>query len=154
MSTVDEKSIKVIEFSGKDLKIWSRKFCAQTNRKGYLSLLRGIQPILALNQYIAAEADPTDASNKTTFKIWKRNKLIWLDLTVSRLHVQTVEKLIWPNKKGITRSKQGAYMGECNLEGKALEELWRSLVFLPPKKLFPPKIVSMYFLPKRPQKDP
>ena len=86
MSTVDEKSIKVIEFSGKDFKIWSRKFCARANRKGYLTLLRGTQAIPTLNQYIAAEADPSNATNKITIKLWKLNELAFEDIILSINH--------------------------------------------------------------------
>ena len=31
----EEKAIKVIEFTGTDFKIWSKKFVARANRKGY-----------------------------------------------------------------------------------------------------------------------
>ena len=86
MSTVDEKSIKVIEFTGKDFKIWSRKFCARANRKGYLTLLRGIQPIPTLTQYVAAEADPSTTTNKTTIKLWKLNELAFEDIILSINH--------------------------------------------------------------------
>ena len=86
MSTVDKKSIKVIEFSGKDFKIWSRKFCARANRKGYLTLLRGTQAIPTLNQYIAAEADPSNATNKITIKLWKLNELAFEDIILSINH--------------------------------------------------------------------
>ena len=37
----EEKSIKVIEFTGTDFKIWSKKFVALANRKGYKGLLEG-----------------------------------------------------------------------------------------------------------------
>ena len=86
MSTVDEKSIKIIEFSGKDFKIWSRKFCARANRKGYLTLLRGIQQIPTIDEYIAAEANPSDAKNKTTIKLWKLNELAFEDIILSINH--------------------------------------------------------------------
>ena len=86
MSTVDKKSIKVIEFSGKDFKIRSRKFCAQANRKGYLTLLRGIQTIHTIDQYMAAEADPSDASNKSIIKLWKLNELAFENVILSINH--------------------------------------------------------------------
>ena len=84
MSTVDKKSIKVIEFSGKDFKIWSRKCCARANKKGYLNLLRGIQIIPTLNQYIATDADPNDATNKTTIKLWKLNGSAFENIILSK----------------------------------------------------------------------
>ena len=86
MSTVDEKSIKVTEFTGKDFKIWSRKFCARANRKGYLTLLRGTQPIPTLSEYVAAEANPSDATNKITIKYWKLNELAFEDIILSINH--------------------------------------------------------------------
>ena len=86
MSTVDKKSIKVIEFTGKDFKIWSRKFCARANRKGYLTLLRGIQPIPTLTEYLAAEANPSNATNKNTIKLWKLNELAFEDIILSINH--------------------------------------------------------------------
>ena len=83
MSTVDAKSIKVIEFSGKDFKIWSQNFCARAIRKGYLTLLRGIQTIPTISQYIAAEGNPTVATNKPIIKLWKLNKLAYKDTILS-----------------------------------------------------------------------
>ena len=86
MSTVDEKSIKVIEFSGKDFKIWSRKFCARANRKGYLTLLRGTQAIPTLSEYIAAESNSSNATNKITIKFWELNELAFEDIILSIKH--------------------------------------------------------------------
>ena len=86
MSTVDEKSIKVIEFSGKDFKIWSRKCCARANREDYLTLLRGIQTIPTIDQYIAAEGDTTTATSKSIIKLWKLNELAFEDLILSINH--------------------------------------------------------------------
>ena len=47
MSSLEQKSIKIIEFMGKekDWKIWSRKFLAQANKKGYKKLLSGAKAI-------------------------------------------------------------------------------------------------------------
>ena len=95
MSAVDEKSIKVIEFSGKDFKIWSRKFCARANRKGYLTLLRGIQIIPIISQYIAAERDPTDATNKSIIKLWKLNELAYEDIILSINHTTNQGKTVF-----------------------------------------------------------
>ena len=86
MSSVDKKSIKVIEFSGKDFKIWSRKFFARANRQGYLTLLRGIQTIPIISQYIAADGDPTTAANKSVIKLWKLNKLAYENIILSINH--------------------------------------------------------------------
>ena len=70
-------SIKFIEFSGKYFKIWSQKFCAHANRKGYYTLLRGIQTIPAISQYIATGGDPTNATNESIIKLWKLNELAY-----------------------------------------------------------------------------
>ena len=50
--TSEEKSIKVIEFTGTDFKIWSKKFVARANRKGYKGLLEGTEQIPAKSEYV------------------------------------------------------------------------------------------------------
>jgi hypothetical protein len=61
----EEKSIRVIEFSGKrsDWKIWSRKFLARANRKGYKALLEGKEAIPKVSEYSALAAS-SDADDK------------------------------------------------------------------------------------------
>ena len=56
MSSLEQKSIKFIEFTGKDKewKLWSRKFLAEANRKGYKKLLSGAEAIPTKSEYTAA----------------------------------------------------------------------------------------------------
>jgi hypothetical protein len=71
MSSLKQKSMKVIEFTGKDKdwKIWSRKFLAQANRKGYKKLLSRATAIPTESEYTAAGGGSTDAE-KLTVKLW------------------------------------------------------------------------------------
>ena len=48
--------------------------------------LRGIQTIPTIDQYMAAEADPSDASNKSIIKLWKLNELAFEDIILSINH--------------------------------------------------------------------
>ena len=86
MSKVEGKSIKVIKFSGKDFKIWFRKFCARANRKNYLALLINIRAMSTISQYISAEGDPSNATNKSIIKLWKLNELAYEDIILSINH--------------------------------------------------------------------
>ena len=122
MSTVDEKSIKVIEFTGKDFKIWSRKFCARANRKGYLTLLRGTQRIPTLSEYIAAEASPSDATNKITIKLWKLNELAFEDIILSINHTTNQGKTAFHLVDNSITSDQPD--GNCKV---AWENLYKSI---------------------------
>ena len=61
----EEKSIKVIEFTGADFKIWSKKFVARANRKGYKGLLEGTDPVSTKSEYEAAESESNDTPKKT-----------------------------------------------------------------------------------------
>ena len=61
----EEKSIKVIEFTGTDFKIWSKKFVARANRKGYKGLLEGTEPIPTKSEYEAVESESNDTQKKT-----------------------------------------------------------------------------------------
>ena len=71
MTGSDEKSIRVIEFSGKpsDWKIWSRKFLARVKRKGCKALLEGKIAIPTFAEYEAAVNGPrgTDSKEKIKF---------------------------------------------------------------------------------------
>ena len=69
--SLEQKGFEVIEFSGKDKdwKIWSRKFLAQANRKGYKKLLSGATAIPTESEYTAAAGGSTDAE-KLTVKLW------------------------------------------------------------------------------------
>ena len=84
MSSLEQKSIKVIEFTGKDKdwKIWSRKFLAQANRKGYKKLLSGATAIPTESEYTAAAGGSTDAE-KLTVKLWQLNELAFEEILLS-----------------------------------------------------------------------
>ena len=58
-------------------------FFARANRKGYLALLRGIETIPTISQYIATGGDPTNAANKSIIKLWKLNELAYEDIKLS-----------------------------------------------------------------------
>lgn len=78
MST-EEKSLRIIEFSGKksDWKVWSRKFTARGNRKGYKSIFEGKDTIPTLTQYenaALAKDTPTPIDKGYIMrKRWYRN---------------------------------------------------------------------------------
>lgn len=85
MST-EEKSLRIIEFSGKksDWKVWSRKFTARGNRKGYKSILEGKDTIPTLTQYESALAKDTPTPiDKGYIKKWRLNELAYEDLLLS-----------------------------------------------------------------------
>ena len=64
----EEKSIKVIEFTGEDFKIWSKKFVACANRKGYKGLLEGTDLIPTKSEYEAAESESNDTQKKMRWR--------------------------------------------------------------------------------------
>ena len=78
----EEKSIKVIEFTGADFKIWSKKFVARANRKGYKGLLEGAEPIPTKSEYDAAESESSDEQKKTR-RAYKLNELAYEDILLS-----------------------------------------------------------------------
>ena len=83
-SSLEHKSIKVLYFGGKtkEWKIWSRKFLAQANRKGYKVLLTGAEAIPTESAYTAAMSESTETQKKTV-KLWKLNELAVKDLLLS-----------------------------------------------------------------------
>ena len=62
--TSEEKSIKVIEFTGADFKIWSNKFVARANRKGYKGLLKRTEPIPTTSEYDVAVSGSDEKQEK------------------------------------------------------------------------------------------
>lgn len=56
----EEKSIKVIGFTGNNFKIWGRKFFARASRKDYNELLEGKRIIPTKTEYGAAEGEKDD----------------------------------------------------------------------------------------------
>jgi len=64
----DEKSLRVIEFSGKksDWKVWSRKFLARGSKRGYKDIVEGTVKIPSKSMYedALAKTDPTPIDSK------------------------------------------------------------------------------------------
>ena len=75
----EEKSIKMIQFTGADFNIWSKKFVARANRKGYKGLLEGTVPIPTKSEYDAAESESSDEKKKTR-QAYKLNELAYEDI--------------------------------------------------------------------------
>ena len=78
----EEKAIKVIEFTGTDFKIWSKKFVARANRKGYKGLLEGTEPIPTKSEYSVAESESNETQKKTR-RAYKLNELAYEDILLS-----------------------------------------------------------------------
>ena len=84
MPSTEEKSLRVIEFSGsaKDWVVWSEKFLARGKRKGYTKLLLGRVKIPTQDELTAAEDGNTDAKKKVT-NLGDLNELGYEDLILS-----------------------------------------------------------------------
>ena len=73
--TIKEKTIRILEFSGKksDWKIWSRKFLAKGNLRGYKNLVVGTTKVPTSSAYETAcgQSNPTPAHTKIieTYKL-------------------------------------------------------------------------------------
>ena len=78
----EEKSLRIIEFSGKDWEVWSEKFKARGKRKGYTKLLLGKAKVPTLSEYSLAELGDSDA-DKETVKLGDSNALGYEDLILS-----------------------------------------------------------------------
>jgi len=81
MSVVEEKSLKVIAFSGKqdDWKFWQVKFLARARRKGFREILLGKETIPKDNE----KFDLKDPVEKAKSKIHDKNKLAFEELVLS-----------------------------------------------------------------------
>ena len=79
MMTLEEKSIKVIEFTETNFNIWSKRLMARANRKGCKGLLEGTDPIPTKSKYDAAEDNSSDKQKKTR-RAWKLNELAYEDI--------------------------------------------------------------------------
>ena len=81
-----EKTIKVIVFAGKKIKMWSRKFLARANRKAYrgmYTLREGDYIYLSkLSKYLSSEEKDADPDKKV-YWVWKANELAYKDLLLS-----------------------------------------------------------------------
>jgi len=73
MTVIEEKSLNVITFSGKqeDWKYWEIKFLAQARRKGFKEILEGTIPIPKDDE----KFDLTKPAEKEKLDICKNNKL-------------------------------------------------------------------------------
>ena len=82
----DEKTLRVIEFSGKksDWKIWSRKFLARGNKRGYKEIIEGkiSIPSKALYDAMKAKIDPTPSDEKN-IKNYEKSISAFEDLILS-----------------------------------------------------------------------
>ena len=107
----------------KTSKLVSRKFCARANRKSYLALLRGIQAIPTSDEYIATEADPSNAINKTIIKLWKLNELAFEDIILSINHTTNQGKTAFHLvDNSVTPQQPG---GNCKIAWQKLTQKYR-----------------------------
>jgi len=81
MSVVEEKSLKVIAFSGKqdDWKFWEVKFLARARRKGFQEVLLGKTTIPKDDE----KFDLTKPDEKAKSKIREKNELAFEELVLS-----------------------------------------------------------------------
>lgn len=93
MST-EEKSIRIIEFSGKqgDWDGWSEKFLARAKRKGYKKLLLGTEKVPTQEQIELAETS-TSAPDKKIIKLGELNELAYEDIVLSINHTSSAGKV-------------------------------------------------------------
>ena len=86
MSKIEEKSIRVIEFSGKedDWKYWSVKFLARANLRGFGELLIGEEKLPTKSDYTsAASIDPATPELKETIRLYDLGKKAFDKLVLS-----------------------------------------------------------------------
>jgi len=81
MSVVEEKSLKVIAFSGKqdDWKFWEVKFLARARRKGFREILLGKETIPKDDE----KFDLTDPKEKAQSEMRDKNELAFEELVLS-----------------------------------------------------------------------
>ena len=82
----EEKSLRVIEFSGKkqDWKFWSRKFLARANQHGYKKLIEGMVKVPTQTAYeTACRKDETTPSHKKTIANYNLSVRAFKDLILS-----------------------------------------------------------------------
>jgi len=118
----DEKSIRIIEFSGKqsDWDGWSEKFLAKAEHKGYRKLLlckkskSGFDIVPTESEYDAAEAKTSkDADDKKIIALAKLNRLAFMDLILSIDHKSSRGKVAF---RLVKNCKSSAYPeGNCKL---------------------------------------
>lgn len=111
----EEKSIRIIEFSGKqsDWDGWSEKFLAKAEHKGYRKLLlckkskSGFDIVPTESEYDAAEAKTSkDADDKKIITLAKLNRLAFMDLILSIDHKSSRGKVAF---RLVKNCKSSAY---------------------------------------------
>ncbi len=81
MSGIEEKSVRIIEFSGKQLDWdgWSQNFLARAKRRGYKGLLLWKDKVPMQEHLDLAESSSSD-SDKKILKLGGVNKLAYEDI--------------------------------------------------------------------------
>ncbi len=94
MSGMEEKSMRIIEFSGKqaDWDGWSKKFHARAKRREYKGLLLGRDKVPMQDQLELAE-DSSSESNKKIIKLGELNTLAYKDIVLSINHTTSSGKV-------------------------------------------------------------
>ena len=94
MSNIEEKSVRIIEFGGKqaDWDGWSEKFLARAKRRGYKGLLLGRDKVPTQEQLDLAETSSSD-SDKKILKLGELNELAYEDIVLSINHTTSSGKV-------------------------------------------------------------
>ena len=89
-----EKSIRIIEFSGKqsDWDVWSEKFLARAKCKGYKKLLLGSEKVPTQEQIDLAKSS-SSSTDKKIIKLGELNKLAYEDIVLSINHMSSSGKV-------------------------------------------------------------
>ncbi len=90
MSNIEEKSLRVIEFSGSqiDWEFWSAKFLARASSRGYCELLERDEKLPSKSDYLSAKsADPQSPDQKKTILLYEVGCKTFNELLLSILHV-------------------------------------------------------------------
>ena len=84
----EDKSLQIIEFTGKHWDVWSENFLAQVKCKGYTKLLLckkdqvGVDRISTVDEYDAA-VGTSEEEKKKVMKLGELNELAYEDLILS-----------------------------------------------------------------------
>ena len=92
--SAEEKSIRIIEFSGKqsDWDNRSEKFLVQAKRKGYKKLLLGTEKVPTQEQIDLAESS-SSSTDKKIIKLGELNELAYKDIVLSINHMSSSGKV-------------------------------------------------------------
>ena len=86
MSKIEERTIRVIEFSGKedDWKYWSVKSLARADLRGFGELLTGDKKLLTKSEFTAEESiDPATSDSKAIISLYELGKKAYDELILS-----------------------------------------------------------------------